>query len=389
MSTAKAKRGVLGWLGGNIAAGGKAWVAVWDHREPATSLALTRMLVALAILGDLLAAYHLGLVEAVWSPPPDGFSNMDLRNPSWVIRVWGAGPETAWIAWGLTVGFCVAVFTGTFTRVSCVALAVMSAQLAYMAPDGDRGIDKLLRVVLLVLALSGSHAKFSVDAVIRRRIFKRPIGGPLGVVSAWPRYLLFLQLIWLYFVAGVAKAGGGWNPVNGLNVLTRIWSDPHLSKVDPDTAASLWPVGIAFTAGTLLFECGAFAWILAMYWDRTRDRPGRLRRWSNKLRLRWVFMISGIGLHLGIAMTLRLGMFPFGCLALYPVLIAPDEWRRAWRWIRRMPPEPKAAVVTATEAATATATAAVTAAAAVTEAEPEPAAEAGSDAAPAPATSTP
>lgn len=339
---AKAKRGVLGWLGQQVVAGGKAWVAVWDHREPATSLALCRIFVALAILGDLLVAHRLGLVEAVWSPPPTGFSNMDLRNPSWAIRLWGAGPDTAWIVWGLAVGLCVTVMLGFCTRLSCVGLAVMSAQLAYMAPDGDRGIDKLLRVVLLVLALSGSHGRFAIDAVIRRRLFKRPIGGALGLVPAWPRYLLFLQLIWMYFVAGVAKAGGGWNPLNGVNVLARIWSDPHLSKVDPDTAASLWPLGAFFTVGTLVFECGAFAWILAMYWNRTKERPGRLRRWSNKLRLRWLFTISGIGLHLGIAMTLKLGMFPFGCIALYPVVFAPDELRRAWRWIRRAPPEPPA-----------------------------------------------
>jgi hypothetical protein len=105
-----------------------------------------------------------------------------------LIRHFGAGVDTAWLAWGLTVGACVAVITGTFTRVACVVLALLSAQLAYMAPDGDRGIDKLLRVTLLVLALSKSHACWTVDALVWRRVFKRPIGGASGLIPAWPRY---------------------------------------------------------------------------------------------------------------------------------------------------------------------------------------------------------
>jgi hypothetical protein len=77
-----------------------------------------------------------------------------------------------------------------------------------------------------------------------------------------------------------------------------------------------------------------------LYWDRTRTQPGRLRRWSNALRLRWVFFVSGIGLHLGIAFSLRLGIFPFGCLAFYPVLVWPEEWSALWRKVTRKGPAP-------------------------------------------------
>jgi hypothetical protein len=37
----------------------------------------------------------------------------------------------------------------------------------------------------------------------------------------------------------------------------------------------------------------------------------------------------GVAFHLGIAATLRLGIFPFGMLAIYPVLFHPYEIERA------------------------------------------------------------
>jgi hypothetical protein len=37
--------------------------------------------------------------------------------------------------------------------------------------------------------------------------------------------------------------------------------------------------------------------------------------------------------HLGIALTMRLGIFPSAMLAMYPVLLLPDEVERARRWV--------------------------------------------------------
>jgi hypothetical protein len=68
------------WLGRQISAGARAWVSVWDHREHASSLAMVRIFVALVLLVDLLHARHLGLVEALWAPPPDGFSNASVKD---------------------------------------------------------------------------------------------------------------------------------------------------------------------------------------------------------------------------------------------------------------------------------------------------------------------
>jgi hypothetical protein len=46
-------------------------------------------------------------------------------------------------------------------------------------------------------------------------------------------------------------------------------------------------------------------------------------------RVRWIWIGLGISFELGIAIGLRLGSFPFGMLALYPVLLVPEELARS------------------------------------------------------------
>jgi hypothetical protein len=76
---------------------------------------------------------------------------------------------------------------------------------------------------------------------------------------------------------------------------------------------------------TMCFELGAPLYLAFYYYAATRDRPGRLRRLCNRLRLRWIWLGMGIAFHVGIAITLRLGIFAWGMLALYPVLLLPSE----------------------------------------------------------------
>jgi hypothetical protein len=86
----------------------------------------------------------------------------------------------------------------------------------------------------------------------------------------------------------------------------------------------------------MAFEYSSPIIVLLIYWWRTPERPGRLRRFANRYRVRWAWMALGTSFHLGIAVTMRLGIFPFGILALYPLLVHPDEWA-ALRDRRRIP----------------------------------------------------
>jgi hypothetical protein len=308
-----------------------SWVALWDRREPPTALALIRILVALVLLSDFLIVLQLGLVEALWSPPPDGFVNG--RRLPWFVEQIGAGPGTAWFLWGAEVAALFGMLTGTFTRVSCVLFVLVSAQMAELSPDGDRGIDTILRLVVTILAFSQSNARWSVDAWIRRRI-GRPFA---ATVPAWPRLLLFLQAIWVYFSSGHNKAPYEWGFAGNFTALGNTLSDPHFARWNPSWFEPVYPITQVGTATTMLFELSAPLMLLFAYYAATADRPGRLRHWCNRLRLRWLWFGLGVVFHIGIAAAMQLGIFAWGMLALYPSIVLPEDLVRAEAWIRSIP----------------------------------------------------
>jgi uncharacterized membrane protein YphA (DoxX/SURF4 family) len=305
-----------------VARGWRAWVALLDRREPATSLAVVRVLVAACLLGDLASVHLAGLVDSVWGPPPGGLGYGAIGGGApFAVRWLGASDHTAELLWAIATVSSALLLIGLFSRVAAVVLAVTLAQLGAVAPDSERGIDFFLRTVLTVLPFSMSHARFSLDAWIRRRL-----GRPYPAeVPAWPRYLLMGQLAWVYFSAGMNKSDPAWGPLGGFAALPIILCDPHFARFDPGWVGAGYPLLRVGTVATMAFEYSAPLVLLLSYWHATADRPGRLRRLAGRLRLRWVWIGLGVGFHLGIALTLRLGIFPWGMLALYPVLLHPDE----------------------------------------------------------------
>jgi hypothetical protein len=306
------------------------WVELWDRREPATAQALVRIFVGLCVLGDLLDIQRLGLVEALWAPPPHGMGH-GARGEPWAVQWFGASGDTARLLWWIGVASSAAFTIGLGTRVAAVVMALTSAQLGMLAPDGDRGIDVALRVVALVLALSSCHARWSVDAVIRRAI-----GRPFpALVPAWPRYLVFAQLVWIYFSGGHNKSEPEWWPAGGFAALGNSLSDPHFARFSSEWVPHVFPLPAIATATTMAFEWGAPLLLLFVWFETTAERPGRIRHWCNRLHVRWIWMAIGVLFHLGIAVFLRLGIFPWGMLAMYPVLLRADELIRAEAWLRQ------------------------------------------------------
>ena len=88
------------------------WARIWDLKERPTALALTR------ILYQLL-------------PPEAG---------------------SAWLIWGVGLLAALTMTLGLFTRTSIVLTLLISAQLALINVPADRGIELVLRDVLLILS---------------------------------------------------------------------------------------------------------------------------------------------------------------------------------------------------------------------------------------------
>lgn len=304
-------------IGARLGEAWRAWVALMDRREPATALALVRIAVSLVLVGDYLWIAHVGLIDPLWSRYPDGFAT---GFSGWADAL----GISAFGLWAIALSALVLVVVGAATRVACVVFVVVSAQQSAICPESESAIDMLMRIVFLILALSSCNARWSVDAWLRRRV-----GRPMpALVPAWPRYLLLAQLVWMYFSAGTNKASHDWGPLGGFSALAHALLDPHNGRLDPDFVVALYPLTCVATALTMVFELTAPLYLLWLYYAATRDRPGRLRAFANRWRLRWIWLSLYVAFEVGIAVGLKLGAFPYGMLALAPVLLLPDELER-------------------------------------------------------------
>jgi hypothetical protein len=287
------------------------YVAFWDRREPAHALAAVRIGIGLVMLYDLLQIARLGLILPLWAPLAEG--GIGAR-PTILFYSWfGASAQSAYVLFGLSVCAAVLLALGCFSRLSALALMFCSAQLSVLAPDADRGIDALLRNVLVVLALSGAGTVWSLDA--RRK--------PPAEVPAWPRYLLIAQLVLLYFWAGMLKQSAAWSSLGGYSALFSVLSKPHYARfaLGHDTLVAIYPLLQAATLATLLFERSAILLPLGLW---LRGRPGRWGALVRRTRVVEVWIATGVFFHLSLALFTQLGIFPWGCLALYPALLQPE-----------------------------------------------------------------
>jgi len=303
----------------------QAWVDLWNHEERPTAVALVRIGVGAVLLFELLNVGRLGMVPILFSPESAG-GLADPLGRNVVPWIWGVLPHTtdsAWLLWGGATLAAFLTMIGAGTRLALVALMMLYAQLAQTFPLADRAIDMLLRNAMLILVFSSCGRVWSVDARLRSGSWS----GDGAALPAWPRHLLVLQMAVVYSMAGVQKVGLTWWPMGDLSALYIVLQDPAVARFDPGPLEMFYPLTQLATAATMVFEWGALLLPLAFWYRATRDRPGRLRRWMNRLRFRDAWVAIGVALHLGIAVSMNLGVFPFGMLALYPAFFHPDELR--------------------------------------------------------------
>ena len=312
---------------GRLQAAARWWVDLWDRREDPRVLATVRILLASVVLCDWLRILSLDLVVPLMAPLTAGGMGapMARTTPPWLYTVLPAEPQTAWLLFGAAVVLTVMLGVGLATRAAAVGLVLLWAQLAQCLPAADRGIDMLIRNVIFLLAFSGSHRTWSLDARLRTGSWR----GDGQRVPAWPRYLLVVQLVILYFTAGVQKVASSWTPFGDWSALYIAMRDPAFARGPQPWLDALYPLTQALTASTWLWEWAAPLLLLALYFQDSRTRSGRLRALLNRLRFREGYLLIGAIFHIGTALTLELGIFPWAVLSLYPACFHPDELPRA------------------------------------------------------------
>lgn len=272
------------------------WVAWCGRQEDVRPLALVRVLVPLTILLDQLNVARLGLLSWFYVPFDAGGLS-DTQDAYYVLGALGPDDAVGLWAWGAMMACLVAVMAGVAVRPALLIGVLLYAQLGHLHPGGDRGIDRILRTVLLVILVSGSAGV----SPWRR-------GAPI-LGNAWAMSFLRFLLVDIYLSAGIGKVGQQprWLSFEGLPVLYRVMCDPMAAHLDA-RAWFDWP---------LPFQIGGMGAVLLEL-----SSPLILTRFAP-----W-WALVGVSMHIGIFLTMDLGMFSWGMLAIYPVLFSP--WISRW-----------------------------------------------------------
>lgn len=167
------------------------------------------------------------------------------------------------------------------------------------------GSDAMMRVFGFYLMFMPTSQVWSLDALIRKRLGKKPLPDP----SIWALRLFQLQVCILYVKTGVVKAlDSRWQ--DGVAVFHSL-SNAAYWRFPMDEFLQLeffhwWAT--AATYGTLVFEIG-----FPLVFIR------RLRRW---------WLLAGVGLHMGIFVFLNIGGFSEAILWTYVAfLVFPERPR--------------------------------------------------------------
>lgn len=320
----------------------RRFVTACGAREDPLALAMVRIGLAVVVLYDLAWVAALRLPPVLWLPRAAGGtvdegalattpSLVHLLPADWALN---AGPALAWALFAVVALSASSFGLGLFTRFSGLVFVLSYAQTQMLNDTSDRGIDRLIRIVALILVFSPSGARLSIDAW-------RRVGSWLGDPTprlAWARYFIVFQLTVVYVAAGMEKFAFEWFPWGGATALFLILQDPQLAVADFRWVQAPLPMLLTRigTSGSHLWEWTFFLVPLALWFQATRTRPGWLRASFNAWDVRMIYVVVGVVFHVALAATLRLGIFPAAMLVLYPVLFAPQELAAGWRRIRRV-----------------------------------------------------
>lgn len=269
----------------------RRWVGHCMRPMDSRLLALIRIAVSLVILGDIAHLAVLGVADDVFRTYAEGGLSA-FKGSNYALDALGPGGGMGALAVLVVALICVAAGVGT--RPAMLVAVLAYAQLGALYPPGDRGVDRFLRSVLLLLLFSGSHTHWSLGLWLRGK-------APTLQCPAWPADMVRLLLASVYFNAGIGKAASmRWLPGAADPVLYTILTDPTAGRLDH----------VAWAGVHLPFEVGALFTLLLELSAPLLLFP-RLAPWWG---------LGGVMMHLGIAATMGLGIFPWGMLAAYPVL---------------------------------------------------------------------
>ena len=274
------------------------WLGTADARIPAL-LRLALGALVLVDLGDRLRDFHAFYTAA------------GLAARRWSLFSLSDNPSVTLLLYLLGFPFALAFTAGYRSRLANFLTWAFVVSLGHRNPYITDGGDAVLCALLFWLMFTDAGAQLSLDVQLGRR-------PRLAEVPAAGLRFLQLQIAVVYLVSFAAKQGPAW--WDGTAVL-RVLSNGDWGRGLAATILERPGLCAALSFGTLVFE-GAFAPLVFSPW-----RTGLTRA---------LVLGSGLAFHLGIFLSLRVGIFSQVMPLSYVAFLLP-------RWLDRALPAAPAA----------------------------------------------
>lgn len=244
-----------------------------------------------------LVTTTLVLLAALWRAWPD----LPL---DWLLMPFDARPFALYVAMALTMASTACLMLGLWTRVAAIVSWVLMMAFDNLNHSIANNGDVARGIVHFYLMLTPCGAVWSLD---RWRQKRRGLAAATVFVHPWFARLLFLQLICIYFFNGLYKLGGEtWRDGSSLYY---VLAEPTLTRVSfAQFALPYW--GLQAASFTVLVWELTFPLLVVFRWTR--------------IAALWM----GALFHIGIGVSMELGMFSFYMLAMYMPFLPWERLRR-------------------------------------------------------------
>jgi hypothetical protein len=266
------------------------------HRQVSIAPLVTlRIMLGLLLSVSTIRFILLGWVEDHYLQPVFHFSYFGFE---WLPRVKGIG---LYVIHFLMLAASLMVMLGWYYRVSALLLFLLFTYTELYDLTYYLNHYYFVSLVCLLLIFVPANRAFSVDVIRNPSLFR-------AQVPQWAPLLFKLQIIIVYFFAGIAKINYDWL-VEALPL--RIWLPPneHLPLIGPLFTWHLTPW--LFSWAGMLFDVSIPIWLL---WNRTRP-----------VAYLMVLLFHGL-----TGILFQIGVFPLVMMGATLIFFS-DAWHQNWQ----------------------------------------------------------
>ncbi|MGJ0486944.1 MAG: DCC1-like thiol-disulfide oxidoreductase family protein [Methylomicrobium sp.] len=273
---------------------------LYSKQVPATGIGLFRLFYGLVTLQEVLFLIYFN--HLIFDPIP--YIDVEFPTIPFFLGLWGL------------VAFFVAIgYRYRFSLLANYLFWIVFVNFTPMQRDFDGGFDMFMTGANFFLLFMPGDRAFSVDA-LRRKLstpFRQYLSYPKPMVSALAYYLpVAICLGFLYFDSAIHKLfAEHWR--NGLGSWLPSTQPYYVSALDMS-----FLLNQEYLVKAIGYTIIVFQFTFLFFFNHRFLRP--------------VYLFVGIGLHLGIALSLNIYPFGMGMLIFYTLLV-PFSW---WRSIGRI-----------------------------------------------------